>query len=195
MTNMLNHLRIIRFSFTSLLLTLSLFGCGGGGNNESVVVPISENQKFKQFLYSDPQASLEYVTDSNMPADGDVARAAFTASGIDASGYSTNLIRINYLNNNLPQYAIHIVNSINSKLLVYNHGHGGLPGAGEDFARQLIRGLLDQGYDVLLTSMPLVGLNAVDTATTYWAKVYGQPNPVVLQQRIDNTMGAFSCCL
>lgn len=49
---------------------------------------------------------------------------------------------------------------------------------GEDFARQFIRGVLDQGYDVLLTSMPLVGLNAIDTTANYWAKVYGHPNPV-----------------
>jgi hypothetical protein len=41
--------------FFLLHLSLSLIGCGGGGSSESDVVPISEKQKFKQFLYSDPQ--------------------------------------------------------------------------------------------------------------------------------------------
>jgi hypothetical protein len=176
MTKKLKYLQIIR-NFFSLLLSLSLIGCGGGGS-ESGGVQISENQKFKQFLYSYPQATLEYFSDLNMPENSSVARAAFAASGIDASGYSINLVRFTYLNNNLPQFAIHIANPANTKLLVYNHGHEPFPVVGVDFVRQFIRGLLDQGYDVLLTSMPLVGLNAIDTTTRYWAKVYGHPNPV-----------------
>ena len=157
----------------ALLLPLLLISCGGGG--ETIVNPPTENQLFKQFLYSNPQATLEYFGDWSIPNDGAIARNAFTASGIDSSGYNINLIRLSYLNNNLPQFAIHISNSTNTKLLVYNHGHGGLPGVGEDFARQFIRGVLDQGYDVLLTSMPLVGLNAIETSTKYWTKVYGHP--------------------
>jgi hypothetical protein len=61
------------------------------------------------------------------------------------------------------QYAIHNANSTNARLLLYNHGHGGFLGAGEDFSRQFIRGSLDQGYDVILTSMPLVRLNSIET--------------------------------
>lgn len=171
-----HYLRIISKIF-ALLLPLFLISCGGGGS-ENNVVQITENQLFKQFFYSNPQASLDYFTDLNAPIDGGGAQAAFSSSGIDASGYNVNLIRVSYLNNNFPQYAIHIANSTNTKLLVYNHGHGGLPGVGEDFARQFIRGLLDQGYDVLLTSMPLVGLNAINTSTRYWAKVYGNVNSV-----------------
>jgi len=87
MTKKINYLRIVDLSF-SLLMSLSLFGCGGGGSNETDVVPISENKKFKQFLYTDPQASLEYFTDLSLQTDRAVARAAFTVSGIDASGYS-----------------------------------------------------------------------------------------------------------
>lgn len=45
------------------------------------------------------------------------------------------------------------------KLVIYNHGHNGLPAENEQFANQFIEGALAEGFDVLLVSMPLTGLD------------------------------------
>lgn len=49
---------------------------------------------------------------------------------------------------------------VSDKLVVYNHGHGGFPLSRENFATDFIDEILIEGYDVLITSMPLTGLNA-----------------------------------
>lgn len=60
-----------------------------------------------------------------------------------------------------------------SELIIYNHGHGGLPKRAEKqehFAFELIHKLLNRGHDVLITSMPFRGLNrlyAPATVTTF----------------------------
>lgn len=43
-------------------------------------------------------------------------------------------------------------------LLIYNHGHGGLPAETENFAYTFIAGALESGNDVLLVSMPFLGV-------------------------------------
>ena len=49
--------------------------------------------------------------------------------------------------------------SENKSLLVYNHGHGGIPASEEIFAIDFINKVLNAGYDVLIVSMPFVGIN------------------------------------
>lgn len=48
---------------------------------------------------------------------------------------------------------------IKKKLLIYNHGHGGIPNSDESWATNLVLKVLNAGNDVLIISMPLVGLN------------------------------------
>ncbi|VVO94739.1 hypothetical protein PS858_02489 [Pseudomonas fluorescens] len=48
--------------------------------------------------------------------------------------------------------------SIAPNLLIYNHGHGGLPAETEHFAYTFIAGALESGNDVLLVSMPFLGV-------------------------------------
>ncbi|MGY2185518.1 hypothetical protein D3C87_980200 [compost metagenome] len=43
-------------------------------------------------------------------------------------------------------------------LLIYNHGHGGVPAETENFAYTFIAGALESGNDVLLVSMPFLGV-------------------------------------
>jgi hypothetical protein len=49
--------------------------------------------------------------------------------------------------------------SESKRLLVYNHGHDGLSASGEIFANDFIRKTLNAGHDVLIVSMPFVGVN------------------------------------
>lgn len=62
------------------------------------------------------------------------------------------------------------------KLLIYNHGHGGLPSTDDKWALELFNNLLAKGWDVLIVSMPLVGLdklsNPVDVKTAEGIAIY-----------------------
>jgi hypothetical protein len=68
--------------------------------------------------------------------------------------------------------------------LIYNHGHGGLPGQNEGFAKEFLQGALDKGFDILITSMPLVGVNRINSQSQYWAKVYGASEPTIFNSSL-----------
>lgn len=52
-----------------------------------------------------------------------------------------------------------------SKLIIYNHGHGGLPNDHEQYARRFLSEALEEGIDILLVSMPFTGINQLRAAT------------------------------
>lgn len=68
---------------------------------------------------------------------------------------------LKYLESGIRSYSILLQsNSLASKkLIIYNHGHGGLPVFTEKFAIDFINHALEDGYDILLTSMPFLGTN------------------------------------
>ena len=80
----------------------------------------------------------------------------------DVSAFS-----ISYASNDLPQIALWIRRSGNQELLVYNHGHGGFPQPGDEWAIRFLRLASESGSDILLTSMPLTGLNAPTAGIEY----------------------------
>ena len=49
------------------------------------------------------------------------------------------------------------------KLVVYNHGHGGLPNDHEPYAHRFLTELLTYGVDILLVSMPFTGIDVAHT--------------------------------
>jgi len=55
------------------------------------------------------------------------------------------------------------------KLLVYNHGHDGIPSPQEAFATTLLTRWFAEGHDILLSSMPFTGLNVQATALRFQA--------------------------
>ena len=102
------------------------------------------------------------------------------------SGVTTGLFSITYATNNLPQLSLHIRRAGNAKLLVYNHGHGGLPSGAEAFASQFLSQALASGFDLLVTSMPLVGLNAIrsDSTEPLFIATRGQVVPAFVDPQI-----------
>lgn len=93
---------------------------------------------------------------------------------------NTECIRIYYRDQQFDTFAVLLrAAAPRGKLLVYNHGHGGLPAADDDYAFDLLRTLLHDGTDVLLTSMPFVGLNrSADRAAVL---TYDGPSQLDLQ--------------
>ncbi|NBB60351.1 hypothetical protein GVN18_13795 [Pseudomonas sp. ODNR1LW] len=66
------------------------------------------------------------------------------------TGYMTNAVLIKGAN---PE------KTMSDSLLIYNHGHDGLPSKSEDFGYELILRTLEGGGDVLLVSMPFIGID------------------------------------
>jgi len=77
--------------------------------------------------------------------------------------YNKQCLSISYKTTGYKSYAVLIKGTPKSdstppNLLLYNHGHGGLPAETENFAYTLIAGALKSGNDVLLLSMPFLGV-------------------------------------
>jgi len=109
------------------------------------------------FLYDD----LDFAIDLHAPACPAIERNAefFERLGRHAA----DCIRIFYRVQQIDSTAVLLHAAVpRGRLVVYNHGHGGLPSPGDDWAFALLQSLLDRGTDVLLTSLPFVGLNHSD---------------------------------
>lgn len=137
-------------------------GCGGSSADIAVVDDISApgSASLHQFLYANSTATVEYWSDwGDVPSRFRALDARFAMLPVAEPGAKVGLFSVSYLTNNLPQMALHIRREGNTRLLVYNHGHGGLPAESERFAGDFLREALVSGHDLLITSMPLTGLN------------------------------------
>lgn len=87
-------------------------------------------------------------------------------------GPDVSLYQIKYAYNDLPQNVVKLSKPGNTKLLVYNQGHG--PATWwPDWAANFLREALNSGYDVLIPSLPLFGLNTPLEDRTYHIKTRG----------------------
>ena len=94
--------------------------------------------------------------------------------------HGAECIRIYYRDQQFDTFAVLLKAAApRGRLVVYNHGHGGLPADGDEFAFDLLRGLLTRGTDVLLVSMPFVGLNRTDNHAA--VLTYDGPSQIDLQ--------------
>lgn len=118
-------------------------------------IPSSSSLKY---LYSDIEFSgPQDDTDSNCEALNLEFIKKFPT-------YNKQCLSIGYEITGYRSYAVLIKgtlknNSTTPSLLVYNHGHGGLPAETENFAYTLIADALETGNDVLLVSMPFIGVD------------------------------------
>lgn len=121
---------------------------------------------FNKIPYS---SSLKYLY-SDIDFSAPKEELSLNCGALDAdfikklSGYEKKCLSIDYKTTEYKTRAILIKgaiknNSSSSRLLVYNHGHGGLPVESESFAYNLIFGALETGNDVLLVSMPFIGID------------------------------------
>jgi len=127
----------------------------GGGNGESRAALTS-------FLYGHSTAKVSYWPSWDLvPPKYRYLADRISGLPISAPGVTVGLFSVAYDNTNLPQLSLHIKRRGDARVLVYNHGHGGLPTPAEHFATDFLADALSSGYDLLITSMPLVGLNAI----------------------------------
>lgn len=74
--------------------------------------------------------------------------------------YQLTCTAIVYRDFEFNNYAIKIQAKGNDKLLIYNHGHDGLPKNSEAYAFKTLKTLLNTGSDILINSMPFTGINS-----------------------------------
>jgi len=145
---------------------------------------VSNNMDLLNKFYCHSNTTVNYFDTMHISGDERVYIEQLQNIGIDSPLGFFNVITITYPNTNFPQHAIHIRSGESSKLIVYNHGHGGLPSKNEQFAIDFINNAIQQNFDVLITSMPLVGLNVPEPSKNYWAKFFGNKE----QQTIDQSV-------
>lgn len=104
------------------------------------------------------------------------------------AGHNVTCTRIEYENTEQKTYALIIHSNVTKigflrNLLIYNHGHDGIPTEEETFAEKLFIETLRQGSDIMLVSMPYKGLDEIN----YRIRVktwdgWGEFNPVDLDR-------------
>jgi hypothetical protein len=141
-----------------------------------------KSASFRSFLYNNSSSAVEYIENSSSLSP---FRTALIASiGITGSNLKVSVFKLTYANTNFPEYAVLFHRNGNSKLLVYNCGHTGIPTSTETFETVFMNEAVAAGFDLLYTSMPLLGINSPDPAESYWMIAAGNKNKVPVDSRI-----------
>ncbi len=104
------------------------------------------------YLYDD----IPYLISGNADYCPNIENTFFD----EFKAYQLTCTAIVYRDFEFNNYAIKIQAKGNDKLLIYNHGHDGLPKKSEAYAFKTLKTLLNTGSDILITSMPFTGINA-----------------------------------
>jgi hypothetical protein len=160
-----------RTLFNCLLFLFSMLGSASaqiilennaGLRETSNVLAAMKNENSLKYLYDD--LDFAYVADAkNCPGLGDLFFAKiqtkfFTCSVISYSdfGFLTHGILVRSESDLRPK-----------KLLIYNHGHGGLPLPTDLWAIELFNNLLSNNWDILFVSMPFTGVDKLTHAVKF----------------------------
>jgi hypothetical protein len=198
------RLKISRF-LGSISVCIGLAACGGGGSEilgESAQAPAgatgvsaglpqintggADSAALSRALFANSGIRISYIADL-MDSDFSFRWKKVESLGLRAPENKLALVSIQYANTNLPQVALHVKRIGNRRLLVYNHGHGGLPHDGEPWAQELFQKALGAGFDLLITSMPVLGLNTPDPSVNYWLIPWGSGQPTNVDSAILTT--------
>lgn len=96
------------------------------------------------------------------------------------------LYSIEYEHTTLPQYVMKLSKPGNRKALVYMQGHAP-PHERSLFAPTLLNTLLDEGYNILLPSIPLFGINIPLLGRPYFIRTADAPAPVEIASSVYRT--------
>lgn len=166
-----------RHSTTGLFIVSLVFiaGCSAvhaTGSDRAVLTSMLYGHASEVVLYwanaGDVPPDVSYVLDR-------------VADEIPSANVELGLFQIIYDSTDLPQFVVHIKGPGHSRVLVFNQGHAE-PDPTSGAVAELLREAFADGYDLLLTSLPLVGLNAPDPnrADGYHMVTRGSEAPVLV---------------
>lgn len=145
-----------------LLIPLVISACSLASSTESIP---DEKSPLEVFLYDAESISFNRLASPGASVRLAIENLDLNRANINEIIYTT----ISYSNTNLPSINVLLTSRIsNGSLIIYNHGHDGLPTNNQSWAVDFINRALQDGYSFLITSMPLVGLNAPDPAVEYY---------------------------
>lgn len=163
---------MIRFPQLFVMLAFLYLMCLPYANASSE----DNNKNFYKFMYANSTSISSYHTDPDWRKKFPYLEHLISKWNLKINNSKFSIVKVDYQYTNLPQFALHITNDNNKSLLVYNHGHGGIPSETETWARDFLTQAFNDGYDLLITSMPATGLNQVSSLDNYWIKTHGKKN-------------------
>lgn len=152
----------------NVVFSLIMCACGAGSSGSSLSIDVlkTEYDDYRSIIFNPMVAKKVTVTEYSEFDDQYIRVFADTLLNYmninpGRDGVSVSIISIEYTNTNLPNYSLYIRKPGNNDLLVYNHGHGGLPYPNDLWAIDLLKNEM-QHQDLLITCMPMVGFNRID---------------------------------
>lgn len=172
-----------RALLAELLLCVGLQGCSDSSAQLSPDPGTQDatRQALRTRLYAHSSAELQaWPLLASAPPEVQSAATGATALINALQPAQVGAFAMRYRHTNLPQVSLHFKRPGHGKLLVYNHGHGGLPQAADTFALGFLSAAIAAGHDLLITSMPLTGLNTPIETSSYEIRTrgHGEPTPV-----------------
>ena len=167
---------------------MTLPGCSSGEAQSTTAAPspvtLRDAVHAKLYAHSTAQTRIWSSTEPLPAALRNVAdRAGYLLGAIKPVEWQ--IWATSYKYTNLPQASILLHTPGNKKLLVYNHGHSGLPGEADVYVFEFLKKAhASGGYDVLVTSMPLVGLNTPAFNQRYWAVTRSSPTQAEIHSSV-----------
>jgi hypothetical protein len=192
-------IHIILVSIISLLV-FALQACSDSASGQQINASSSDvHSPLWSKLYSIPDAHLEiFSVNGTNPLE--VTHATNMASDLlsTVNSADVSIFSITYSITNLPQISILMRKAENNRLLIYNHGHSGLPCRAPSIhlhndvecdtadvnSLDFLRQAFDAGFDLLVTSMPQVGLNTPIPNKVYTATAWGSSTPTAIDRDI-----------
>lgn len=158
------------FSSLSILLYLVIFGiltsCGGEGGDFRAI----QKQSLEDFIYNGELIEYKKIDNPDNNLKNRIYSMPLNWDIVSEISYNTLI----YKNTSLPMMNVLILpKNKNKSLIIYNHGHDGLPTSDQTFAIDFINLALLNGFSIIIDSMPLTGLNKPDDSQSYYMKVKG----------------------
>ena len=147
-------------------------------NKTDAIYPYSKNYLKIQNKISDTNLKKLY-SDLDFRIIEDSKRCPImTATFLKNFDSKKRCIRIDYESQNFSSYSVLLspLNSTHTKLVIYNHGHDGLPLLKHQYVDQLFEKLMINGYDILLVSMPFIGSNFINYPIVALCSTYALHN-------------------
>lgn len=159
-----------------LIPLVGVYGCSNSSGQEVV----EQSESLVKFLYEGEVIEYQNIDVSEEHINKIKVDLKINWHNVSDIKFSS----VKYINTNLPAIAVLLVPKIkNNSLIIYNHGHDGLPTHEQSFAFDFIDKAISTGFSVLIDSMPLVGLNLPDNSKRYYITAKGiDSSPVEISQ-------------
>jgi hypothetical protein len=157
-----------------------LFAFFGNLTAHGEIKPNASNDSIsalEDFLYQDEEIEYGIIDEPDAHIQSILIKLPLSWEKISNVSYRF----LKYKNTNLPAVnALIIPKNKNGSLIIYNHGHDGLPTLDQSFAVEFINIALSQGFSISIDNMPLTGLNQPQLHKIYYMIAKGNAESTII---------------